>query len=92
MSNIETGGLGLPTNWVNISGVVVPDEDGFTVRDYFAIHASDEDVAAHMQGPLEPKQQTDMMGREMVVSAPSRRTREQARYAFADEMLKARGS
>lgn len=39
MSNIDTGGPAFPTNRVNMIGEVVPDEEGMTLRDYFAAHA-----------------------------------------------------
>ena len=90
MSNTNTGGPAFPAAVVFQDQVVY--EGGMTLRDYLAINASDEDVAAHLQGPLAPKPQTDMMGKTMLVTAPTYRTREQARYAFADAMLKARES
>lgn len=37
MSNTNTGGPVFPTNRVNISGEVVPDEEGMTLRQYAAI-------------------------------------------------------
>jgi hypothetical protein len=63
---------------------------GMSLRDYFAIHATDEDVARHLEGPLGESIQTDMQGRKMIITRPTRRNREQARFAFADAMMKAR--
>lgn len=54
------------------------DEMGMSARDWFAIHASEEDVGAHMF-----ENSDDWAERP--------RSREQARYAFADAMLEARG-
>jgi hypothetical protein len=83
--NTNTGGPAFPAPIIDVEG-----HEGMTLRDYFAISATDEDVAAHLQGPPKPKPKTDMMGKTMFVPAPTYRTREQARYAFADAMLEAR--
>ena len=52
---------------------------GMTLRDYFAIHASGNDLV-----PFEHVPDPSGMGRT------KNRTRAEARYAFADDMLKAR--
>jgi nucleoid-associated protein YgaU len=92
MSNTNTGGPAFPVLDYITPEKIAAYKTGMTLRDYFAISATDEDVAAHLQGPPKPKPQTDMMGKTMFVPAPTYRTREQARYAFADAMLKARES
>lgn len=51
---------------------------GMSLRDYFAIHASEKDIEDFYKFP------PDFNGRV------SSRTRSQARYAFADEMLRER--
>lgn len=45
--------------------------EGISLRDYFAIHATDADIKKYLGGN-------------------TRRSREEARYAFADAMLKQR--
>lgn len=50
-------------------------EDGMELRDYFAIHATDNDIFKH--------QVSDSGLKEI-------RTRAEARYMFADEMMEAR--
>ena len=50
-------------------------EDGMELRDYFAIHAKDNDIF---------KYQVDSSGLKEI------RTRAEARYMFADEMMEAR--
>lgn len=39
MNEINTGGPAFPTNRINMHGEVVPDEEGMTLRDYFAAKA-----------------------------------------------------
>jgi hypothetical protein len=50
-------------------------EDGMDLRDYFAIHATDNDIYNH---------QVSESGFKEI------RTRAEARYMFADEMMEAR--
>jgi hypothetical protein len=50
-------------------------EDGMDLRDYFAIHATDNDIF---------KYQVSESGFKEI------RTREEARYMFADEMMESR--
>ena len=50
-------------------------EDGMDLRDYFAIHANDYDIYKHQVSESGLKKE---------------RTRAEARYKFADEMMKAR--
>jgi hypothetical protein len=89
MSNTNTGGPAFPNEGFNGWG---SPQEGMTLRDYFAIHATNEDVTRHIGGPMVEEIQTDMQGRKMIVNRPIRRNREQARFAFADAMLKARES
>ena len=53
------------------------DPDGMSLRDWFATHASQEDIKHHLTWHDEG----------MVIF---RRTREQARYHYADAMIEAR--
>lgn len=39
MGDINTGGPAFPTNRLNVHGKVVPNEEGMTLRDYFAAKA-----------------------------------------------------
>ena len=84
MSEIETGGLGLPANWVNISGVVVPDEDGMTLRDYFAAKALPAVFAEAMAEARE--------GSGLFQCPEWRVGLALDAYKMADAMMKARGS
>ena len=64
---------------------------GMTLRDYFAIHATEEDIQRYLPtGRIIEVVVERMIGLKEVEKQPERRTREQARYAFADAMLKAR--
>lgn len=62
------------------------------LRDYFAASASDSDVQAWMHG--EPCRQIKELpdGMRQEVYAPRLFTREQAKYRYADAMLKARNA
>lgn len=62
---------------------------GMSLRDYLAAHATEGDISNHLEGPW-CDQVVDVGGGKQIVKGPLRRTREQARYAFADAMLKAR--
>ena len=55
------------------------DETGMSLRDYLAIHASDKDVDKYSQP-----------GTEQVKGFVTVLSRAEARYRFADAMLKAR--
>lgn len=66
-------------------------ESGMTLRDYFAIRATEEDIQRYLPtGRIIEVVVERMIGLKEVEKQPERRTREQARYAFADAMLKAR--
>ncbi len=55
--------------------------DGMDLRDYFAIHANDYDIYSYMY--------ETRVGSGISASSQIR-TREEARYAYADAMMKAR--
>lgn len=64
---------------------------GMTLRDYFAIRASEEDIQNHLlTGRVIDVVLQDGTGRKTIEQRPEYRTREQARYAFADSMMEAR--
>ena len=79
MSN-ETGGPAFPSH--GSMGEVT--HEGATLRDYFAAHASDMDVDSHREYTLHNE------GGRIEMMLPTR-SREQARYAYADAMIRARG-
>ena len=64
--------------------------DGMTLRDYFAAKASEEDIKAHQEGGVKEQVVDDINGRKKIVHCDVRYTREQAKYRYADAMLKAR--
>ena len=91
----DTGGPAFPTARVNINGVDEQDgisafDGGMTLRDYFAAKASEEDIKAHQDGGVKEQVVDDMNGRKRIVHCNVRYTREQAKYRYADAMLKAR--
>lgn len=65
---------------------------GITTRDYFAAKATEEDINAHREGPMEEHIVSDANGRKHITHRSTRYTREQAKYRYADAMLKARAS
>ena len=65
-------------------------QHGMTLRDYFAAKATEGDINAHREGPMEEHIVSDMNGRKHITHRSTRYTREQAKYRYADAMLKAR--
>ncbi len=66
-------------------------EFGMSLRDYFAAKAREEDIKAHQDGGVkEQVVDDDLNGRKRIVYCDVRYTREQAKYRYADAMLKAR--
>ena len=89
MSNTNTGGPAFPQYVVSNGGTYV--EGGMTLRDYFAAKASEEDIQAHIwKGFNEVQIRTAPDGKKYEISAAATWTREQAKYRYADAMLKAR--
>jgi hypothetical protein len=83
-----TGGPAFPV--VVDMGLTVDGSKGMTLRDYFAAKASEEDIEFWRPTGRMAITASSITGRPLEV--PELRTREQARYAFADAMLKARDS
>ncbi len=54
MNEINTGGPAFPTNRINMHGEVVPDEEGMTLRDYFAAKALQGLVITEANHRLKP--------------------------------------
>jgi hypothetical protein len=89
MSNTNTGGPAFPTtkpleHWGD-------PNHGMTLRDYFAAKATEEDIAAHIwKGHKEDFVMADGYGMKKVVKREAMWSREEAKYRYADAMLKAR--
>jgi len=82
MSNTNTGGPAFPTGTAF---------QGMTLRDYFAAKASEDDIKFWMpKGFTETVIQRDSNGNCYETQQAASWTREQARYRYADAMLKAR--
>lgn len=84
--NTETGGPAFPCH----PGIENPIYDGMFLRDYFAAKASEEDIKAHQDGGMQEQVVDDMNGRKRIVHSNVRYTREQAKYRYADAMMKER--
>lgn len=83
----ETGGPAFPTN----TGLGNHQAEGMTLRDYFAAKASEDDVAYYkFLGGYQEIVKVAPDGTKYIVQEANTRTREEAKYAYADEMLKAR--
>ena len=66
---------------------------GMTLRDYFAAKASEEDINEHIwKGHKEQFVVDEGMGKSRLASREAMWTREEAKYRYADAMLKARES
>jgi len=85
MMSRDTGGPAFPrTQW--------PNETGMTLRDYFAAKASEKDIEYWIpKGYTETVIQRDHNGNCYETRQVATWTREQARYRYADAMLKVRG-
>ena len=70
---------------INDGGPAFPsdraDREGMSLRDWFATQASEQDIEEHTLGDLRAS------GRSY-----NHRSREQAKYAYADAMIKARSA
>lgn len=90
------GGQAFPTSGRNYGYVEdgregIPCDTGMTLRDYFAVHASDEDVACYMPDTMgeaiEEANEEGIRFENMTPSALNRWLRVRARYPHADNML-----
>ena len=85
----NTGGPAFPTtkpleHWGD------PNQ-GMTLRDYFAAKASEDDIAEHSSKGFIEEYVFDLgNGRKELRNREAYRTREEAKYRYADAMLKAR--
>ena len=74
---IDNGGPAFP--WGDYCGQFAP-HSGMTLRDWFATHATEADIEAHLGGTIHPK----------TGNLYGCRTREAAKYAYADAMIRTR--
>jgi len=89
MSNTDTCGPAFPQLMLSNGGIYV--DGGMTLRDYFAAKASEDDINEHIwKGFNETKIKIAPDGTKYETSIAAQWTREQARYRYADAMLKAR--
>ena len=88
MTDAKANDMAFPSTFHNGWG---EPEKGMTLRDYFAIHASEEDIQRHMTGLERVIVGQDGSG-PIYRTEQVFRSREVARYRWADEMLKARQS
>ncbi len=85
MSNTNTGGPAFPSH--GSMGEVA--HEGMTLRDYFAARASEEDIQRHLTGMVKVIVGQNEKG-PIYEYQQAFRSREQARYRWADAMLEAR--
>ena len=94
MSNTNTGGSAFPRPeaWNSDLGYgTQPAQDGMTLRDYFATHATEEDICTAMDLVKKVEVVRDLgNGHKVIERGYPDNTRQIARYIHADKMLKAR--
>ena len=86
----ETGGPAFPTENERQTGSNSYHYEGMTLRDYFAAKATDEDIKNYMHDDGKLISGIDTLGRPWERREIIYFTREQAKYRYADAMLKAR--
>ena len=92
MSNTNTGGSAFPTkNYQTIQPLAEGYSEGMTLRDYFAAHATEEDICTAMDLVKKVERVRDLgNGHKVIERGYPDDTRQIARYIHADAMLKAR--
>jgi hypothetical protein len=92
----DNGGPAFPAMEVrthDTGDLVENASQGMTMRDYFAAKASEEDINEHIwKGYKEEYVDDDGRGTKSIRKRQAMWTREEARYRYADAMLKARAS
>lgn len=87
----HTGGPAFPTDNAHQNGPSTFHYEGMTLRDYFAASASEEDVNEHIwKGFKENYVVNRDNGTSYLATRQAAWTREEAKYRYADAMLKAR--
>jgi len=91
--NEKTGGPAFPSGLQEVEPDTVDSlHKGMTLRDYFAAKASEEDINEHIwKGFVEDYTIVSSDGMTHIRKRQAMWTREQAKYRYADAMLKARG-
>ena len=89
----ETGGSAFPQAYVDKEyNLYTIDTSGMALRDYFAAHASEEDIKYWQPtGQMVERVAVTSSGK-VVYQEAGKYTREQARYFHADAMLRTRGN
>ncbi len=90
MSNEQTGGPAFPHEYFDKQLNQGRVMHGMTLRDYFAAKASEDDIRANIEGPMQECIVESSDGRKHITHRTVKYTREQAKYRYADAMLKAR--
>ena len=72
------------------TGNIAPDTFGMTLRDYFAAKATEEDIKHYERSEDGEMVGVDTLGTEWRRPRIIYHTREEAKYRYADAMLKAR--
>jgi hypothetical protein len=91
MSNTNTGGPAFPTKRYNPNVMQFEHFGGMTLRDYFAAHATEEDICTAMDLVKKVEVVRDLgNGHKVIERGYPDNTRQIARYIHADAMLKAR--
>lgn len=80
----------LETHGYQVEALATAMASAPTLHDYFAAHASEADITAHSSGPIVDNIVDEGFGHKRVERAPLVRTREQAKFAYATAMMKAR--
>lgn len=79
-TTIKDGGPAFPYSVQRLQSGYHQEVKGMSLRDWFAGQATEQDIEMHTGGEIHPKSGGIINGR----------TREQAKYAYADAMLAAR--
>ena len=78
------------SNWQKIAPMASGYNEGMTLRDYFAAKASEEDIKNYERSEDGEMLGVDTLGTEWRRPRIIYHTREEAKYRYADAMLKAR--
>lgn len=78
------------SNWQKIAPMANGYNEGMTLRDYFAAKASEEDIKHYERCEDGEMVGVDTLGTEWRRPRIIYHTREEAKYKYADAMLKAR--
>jgi hypothetical protein len=90
MNNTNTGGPAFPVTRDSHQPAHIITASGMTLRDYFAAKASEDDIRANIEGPMQECIVEGSDGRKHITHRTVKYTREQAKYRYVDAMLKAR--